>query len=103
MGAPSLALLMSMNPPSALPVAVVPPPMRMRVPLASRRRRREVRPLEGAVSLISNSCALPDAHRRWFPTLAAMARRIACRLQLIQRKDGECGSDLSGDGRLVVQ
>src|SRR4051812_30132574 len=42
-----------MKVPSAAPLAVVPPPMSMRTPLASRRRRREVRPFGEVASLIS--------------------------------------------------
>src|SRR3954469_10040037 len=85
-GAPTFASANSMNDPSGSPPGVVPPPIRINVPLPSRNRRRDGRSvvLSSGISLICDSGQ-------------------AGSLALAKREGGESRRDLCGDRRLIVQ
>src|SRR3954469_7930240 len=103
--APPLASLSSMNLASASPVAVVPPPIRISVPFASRSRRRALRSGDAASarrpSLIGNPCAMVDGNRGSNAVLRRRAGHFRG-LQLVESERGERGGYLGGDRCSIV-
>src|SRR3954471_12098457 len=89
-----------MKPPSAAPVAVVPPPMRTRVPAASR-RRRNLRFCRWSPALISDSCSFhsPQGGSDFVERFEGVARLVP---ELGKGEGGESRGYLSIDRRLVV-
>src|SRR3954463_13842512 len=103
--APPLASDSSMNLASASPVAVVPPPIRISAPFASRSLRRALRAGDaasvGGPLLISNPCAVGDRNRG---SSAVLRRRTGDfrGLQLVESERGERGGYLGGDRCSIV-
>src|SRR2546430_16255161 len=91
----SLALVISTKPPIAGPVAVAPPPMRMRAPAASRKRRRDGLAFVPVAGLISDSCG-----RGYFSRLQQLVKGVGGegRLNLHIDRSLGCGSSHIGSG-----
>src|SRR3954469_9047535 len=102
-GAPSAAPVSSRNEAMGAPLGVAPPPMRIRVPAASRSRRCDARRFDpvAAVPLISDSRALSSARSSALAMCGLTAR--TSRLQLAQCEGRKCRGNLGSDGRSVVE